>query len=213
MIRKYLLAVIIWIPAICLSAQEIRLGVDFDRMILPKVEMLSKVQLRTAFHGQDVFYSIAQAGLRYKIHKQVSMAGSIRYSLGTNKFSESEYSSFQDKMRYTAETKFTSKRFSSGVRLSYRVRYQHSKTRKGNNKDYLRNKLILQYKLNKEVKPYIGTELYFRFGENEVQRGRLYLGSDFKLFRKEAELSYIFEGDFDDAYFRSFHMFGLFFKL
>lgn len=212
-IRIYLLAVIVWIPAYNLFAQELRLGVDFDRTIHPRLEILSKVQVRKSFHSQDAFYSIAQAGLKYKISKQISMAGSLRYSLVPNNFPEIESSSFQDKLRYTAETKFNSKSFTNGMRLSYRIRYQHSKTKKGNNKDYLRNKLIVQYKLNKEVQPYMAVELYFRFKENELQRFRLYLGSDFKLFSKEAELSYILEGDIDDEYFQSFHMFGLFLKL
>ncbi|RLD70876.1 MAG: hypothetical protein DRJ29_05545 [Bacteroidetes bacterium] len=212
-IRIYLLLGITLTPCFRLLAQELRTGIDFDRMILPKVEFLSKLQLRKSFVGQNPFYIVTQAGLEYKIIKQLSIAGSFRYSLEPLGISENSLSPFSDKMRYTAETKVKSKRFDNGVRLRYRLRYQHSETQQGKSKDYLRNKLMLDYKLIKEMTPYAAAELYFRLGENELQKFRLYLGADFKLFKREAELSYILEGDFDDTYFLSYHMIGVFFRI
>ena len=212
-IRIYLLLGIILTPCFRLWAQELRTGIDFDRMILPKVEFQSKLQLRKSFVGQNAFYTITQAGLEYKIIKQVSIAGSFRYSLGPIGTSENSLTPFHDKMRYTAETKVKSKRFDNGVRLRYRLRYQHSETQQGKSKDYLRNKLMLDYKLIKEMTPYAAAELYFRLGENEFQRCRLYLGTDIKLFKREAEVSYILEGEFDDTYFLSYHMIGVFFRI
>ena len=212
-IRIYLLVGIILTPCFRLWAQELRTGIDFDRMILPKVEFLSKLQLRKTFVGQSAYYTITQAGLEYKIIKQISIAGSFRYSIGPLEISENSLIPFYDKMRYTAETKVKSKRFDNGVRLRYRLRYQHSKTQQGQSKDYLRNKLMLDYKLIKEMTPYAGAELYFRLGENELQRFRLSVGADIKLFKREAEVSYILEGEFEDTYFLSFHMIGFFFRV
>ena len=212
-IRIYLLVGITLTPCFQLWAQELRIGIDFDRMILPKVEFLSKLQLRKTFVGQSAYYTITQAGLEYKIIKQISIAGSFRYSIGPLEISENSLIPFYDKMRYTAETKVKSKRFDNGVRLRYRLRYQHSKTQQGQSKDYLRNKLMLDYKLIKEMTPYAAAELYFLLGENELQRFRLYLGTDIKLFKREAEVSYILEGEFEDTYFLSFHMIGFFFRV
>ena len=208
-IRIYLLAGVTLIPGFRLKAQELRAGIDFDRMILSKVEFHSKFQARTAFIDQLSYYAIAQTGLEYEIIKELSLAGTVRYSLGTAGGSEDVISPLFDKMRYTLETKFKSKRFDNGVRLRYRLRYQRSKTQQDNTRDYLRNRLILDYKFNKELNPYVAGELYFRLGENEVQRFRLYLGTEIQLCNKEAELSYILEGEFEDSYFQSFHMIGV----
>ena len=127
--------------------------------------------------------------------------------------SENSLTPFHDRLRFTIETKAKSKRFEKGVRLRYRLRYQHSRTHLGNHKDYLRNRLTLDYKFIKEMNPYVAGELYFRLGENEIQRFRLYLGTEIQLFNREAELSYILEGEFDDSYFQSFHMIGVFLRV
>ena len=212
-IRIYLLAGVTLIPGFRIQAQELRAGIDFDRMILSKVEFRSKFQVRTAFIDQRRYYAIAQAGLEYEIFKALSLAGTIHYSLGFAGNSEDFISPFFDKMRYTLETKFKSKRFDNGVRLGYRLRYQRSITEQDHTRDYLRNKLILDYTFNKEMNPYIAGELYFRLGENEVQRFRLYLGTELQLWNREAELSYILEGEFEDSYFQSFHMIGVFLRI
>jgi len=200
------------IPGFRLCAQELRTGVDFDRMISPKVEVLSKVQLRKSIPGQNSWYTMAQLGMEYKIFKQVSITASFRYSLGPSEIGD-DSTPVHDKMRFTADTKVRSKRFDSGVRIRYRLRYHHSSTWEGNSRDYLRNKLLLDYNFNKEMSPYAAAELYFRLGEMEFQKFRLYLGTDIKFFKRNLELSYILEGDIDNTYFRSYHMMGLFFHL
>jgi len=212
-IRIFLLAGVTLIPGFRLWAQELRAGIDFDRMILPKVEFRSKLQLRKAFIDQRRYYAIAQAGLEYKIIEELHMAGTFRYALGSMGMSENSPTQYHDKMRFTLETKVRSKRFDKGVRLRYRLRYQHSRTLQGNHKDYLRNKLTLDYKFNKELNPYVAGELYFRLGENEIQGFRLYLGTEIQLFNREAELSYILEGEFEDSYFQSSHMIGIFLRV
>lgn len=200
------------IPGFRLSAQELRTGIDFDRMISPKVEILSKVQIRKSIPGQNSWYTMAQLGMEYKLFKQVSIAASFRYSMGPSEISDNS-TPFQDKMRYTADTKVRSKRFDNGISIRYRLRYHHSSTWEGNSRDYIRNKLLLDYKFNKEMSPYAAAELYFRLGEMEFQKFRLYLGTDIKFFKRNLELSYILEGDIDTTYFRSYHMMGLFFQL
>lgn len=196
-----------------LWSQELRAGVDFDRKIHPKVEFLSEFQLRKSFYGESALYTITQAGLEYIFTKQISVAATFRYSLGTTGISESALQDFHDKMRYTVETKVKSKRFDSGIKLKYRLRYQKSQTQQGKNKDYLRNKLIVDYNFTQELSPYFGAEFYYQLDENEFQKFRLYLGADIKPLKREVEVCYIMEGITDDRYFLSYHILGLFFRL
>lgn len=196
-----------------LWSQELRAGVDFDRKIHKKVEFLSEFQLRKSFYGGGALYTITQAGLEYKFTRQISVAATFRYSLGFIEISEHLPQFFHDRMRYTVETKVKSKRFDSGIKFKYRLRYQKSKTQQGKNKDYLRNKLIVDYNFTQELSPYFGAEFYYQLDENEFQRFRLYLGADIKPFKQEVEVCYIMEGISDNRYFLSYHILGLFFRL
>lgn len=207
-----MLAGLILITSVSLPAQELRTGICFDRMILAKVEFQSKFEVRKTFVAQNAWYTIFQAGLEYKIIKQVSIAGSFRYSLGLQGISEAP-SSLYEKMRYTLEMNAKSKRNEKGLRLKYRLRYQHSDKREGKSRDYLRNKLMVDYKFSKEMSPFAAAELYYRFGENEFQKFRLYLGADIKALKRNTEVYYIMEGELDDTYFLSYHMVGFCLKL
>ena len=155
-----------------------------------------------------------QVGLGYEIFETLSLAGTFRYSLTPSSTSENLLKSLDDKRRYTAELKYRHPRYDNGIRLSYRMRYQHSVTLEGKSRDYLRNRLKVDYKMTKELRPYTALELYYMLGGNEMNRIRLYLGSEIKVARIEFELSYIFEARLhaDNGRWTS-HMIGLFLNL
>ncbi len=209
-----LLFISLFLTSLGIAAQELRIGVDYNRTLPAKLEFTSKVQLRTILGPQHIYYMILQVGLEYEIFETLSLAGTYRYSLAPTAKSENLLKSLDDKRRYTAELKYKHPRFDNGIRLSYRLRYQHSATHEGKSKDYLRNRLKVDSKLTKELRPYIAFESYYRLGKNEMNRFRLYLGSEIKVARTEIELSYIFETKTHDDNGRwTFHMIGLFLKL
>ena len=209
-----LLTIFLLLNSLGIAAQELRIGVDYDRMLLTKLEFRSKVQLRNIPIPQSTFYGILQVGLEYEIFKTLSLAGTYRYSLTPNTMGEKLLESIEDKMRYTAELKYRHPRYDNGIRISYRLRYQHSASHEGKSKDYLRNRLKVDYKLTKELRPYTALELYYMLGKYEMTRLRLYLGSEINVVRTEIELSYIFETKtHDDNGSWTSHMIGLFLKL
>jgi hypothetical protein len=209
-----LLFISLLLTSLGIAAQELRIGVDYNRMLPAKLEFTSKVQLRTILGPQHIYYIILQVGLEYEIFETLSLAGTYRFSLAPTAKSENLLKSLDDKRRYTAELKYKHPRFDNGIRLSYRLRYQHSATHEGRSRDYLRNRLKVDSKLTKELRPYIAIESYYRLGKNEMNRLRLYLGSEIKVVRTEIELSYIFEAKTHDDNGRwTFHMIGLFLKL
>ena len=209
-----LLSISLLLTSLGIAAQELRIGVDYDRMLPAKFEFTSKVQLRNILIPQNTYYVILQVGLQYEIFENLSLAGTYRYSLIPTEKSENLLESLDDKRRYTVEVKYKWPRFDNGIRISYRLRYQHSATHEGKNKDYLRSRLKVDYKLTKELRPYIALEPYYRLGKNEMNRIRLYLGSEINVVRTEIELSYIFEFyTHDDNGAWTSHMIGLFLKL
>ena len=197
-----------------IAAQELRIGVDYNRTLPAKLEFTSKVQLRTILGPQHIYYMILQVGLEYEIFETLSLAGTYRYSLAPTAKSENLLKSLDDKRRYTAELKYKHPRYDKGIRLSYRLRYQHSASYEGKSRDYLRLRLKADYKMTKELRPCIALEPYYRLGGNEMNRIRLYLGSKINVVRTEIELSYIFElKTHDDNGSWTFHMIGLFLNL
>ena len=209
-----LLSISLLLTSLGIAAQELRIGVDYDRMLPAKLEFTSKVQLRKILIPQNTYYVILQVGLEYEIFENLSLAGTYRYSLTPTEMSENLLESFDEKRRSTAEAKYKLPRFDKGIRLSYRLRYQNSATHEGESKDYLRNRLKADYKLTKELRPYIALEPYYRLGKNEMSKIRLSLGSEINIVRTEIELSYIIElNTHDDNGTWTSHMIGLFLKL
>jgi len=212
--RIGLLSISFLLASLGIAAQELRIGVDYKRMLPAKLEFTSKVQLRNILIPQNTFYVILQVGLEYEIFETLSLAGTYRYSLIPTGKSENLLESLGEKQRYTAELEYKHPRFDNGIRLSYRLRYQHSAIHEGKSRDYLRSRLKVDYKLTKELRPYIALEPYYRLGKNEMNRIRLYLGSEINVVRTEIELSYIFEvKTHDDNGNWTSHMIGLFLKL
>lgn len=195
------------------SAQEFRIGVDYGRMLPAEMEFTSKLELRNAIIPQNTYYTILQVGLKHEILKDLSMGGTFRYSLTPTERSEDLLESLDEKRRYTAELSYKYPRFDNGVRLSYRLRYQHSLTQKGHSKDYLRSRLKVDYKLIKDLQPYMAIEPYFRIEESKIRKYRFYLGSKINVHRVGMELNYIFEVKINDELVKTSHMIGFNFSL
>jgi uncharacterized protein DUF2490 len=211
--RISLMAISLLMCSLGVSAQEFRLGVDYERMLPAKMEFTGKFELRNTLVPQNEFYTIFQVGLKHEILKNLSLGGTFRQFLTPTGRSESLLESLDEKRRYTAELVFKYPRFDNGVRLSYRLRYQHSEVPKGKSKDYLRSRLKADYKLIKDLQPYLAIEPYFRLEENEIVKCRLYLGSKINVHRMGMEVSYIFEVKSHDELVRTSHMIGFYFEL
>ncbi len=211
--RISLMAISLLICSLGLSAQEFRIGAGYDRMLPAKMEFTSKLELRKTLIPKNTYYTILQVGLKHEILKNLSLGGTFRHSLTPTGRSENLLESLDEKRRYTAELAYKYPRFDNGVRLSYRLRYQHSLTQKGHSKDYLRNRLKVDYKLIKDLQPYLAIEPYFRLEENEIRKCRLYLGSKINVRRMGMEVSYIFEVKSHDELVKTSHMIGFNFEL
>ena len=191
------------------SAQEMRFGVGYEKNILPKLEIDGKVQLRKRINQSKAYYSIVQAGLAYDISENITVSGSFRYSTAPGGFDEEINDDINEKMRYTANFILGTKRFNNDIKIRNRLRYQHSVVISDDDRDYIRNKLIIDYKLTKRMKPYVAVEPYLLLEEQRLRKLRFYLGSEFELFSNELELCFIVEGKSKDGTISMFHAAGI----
>lgn len=211
--RIGLMAISLLLCRLNISAQEFRTGVDYERMLPANTELSGKFEIRKTLVPQNAFYNVFQLGLKHEIINNLSLGGTFRRSFTPARKNENLLESLDEKRRYTAELGFKYPRFDNGVRLSYRLRYQHSTTLEGKSKDYLRNRLKVDYKLIKDLQPYLAIEPYFRLEENEIRKCRLYLGSKVNVLRMGVELSYIFEVKIHNELASTSHFIGIYFEI
>lgn len=119
-------------------------------------------QIRTWKNSTRIDKYFADLGLKYKINKNFSLAGGIRYTHDTNKWEEPE-----NGFRYNVDLRFKTivvKKF----RLVYRARYQQLLTLKNraaltpNVVTVTRHRLKGQWKAHKKHELYTGAELFVR---------------------------------------------------
>jgi predicted porin len=199
---------------LCLStsAQELRFGINYDKKIIPKLEIDSKVQLRTIVNQENSFYSIAQLGMDYKISDNISVAGSVRYSTAHSEIDEKINEEINEKLRYTADLKLSTERFDNGTKIKNRLRYQYSAVITGDDKNYVRNKLSIDYKLTRRMKPYVAVEPYLLLDNKKIRKLRFYLGSEFELKNNELEFCFIVEGKSRDKVISMYYKAGIHYK-
>ena len=207
MITAYLF---LW-PYLNTNAQELRLGIDYDKRILPKLEIDSKAQLRKIMNQSSSLYSIFQAGLTYEISENISLSGSIRYSSASGEFDDEIIDEINEKIRYTADLKLRTKQFNNDITIKNRIRYQHSAIIADDDRDYIRDKFSIEYKLTRGMKPYVAVEPYLILEEKRIRKLRFYMGSEFELSDNEFELCFILEGKFKDEVIFVRHKVGIFY--
>jgi len=193
-------------------SQEVRLGINYERNLLPKLELKSKCQIRKHNNHPITFYSIVQAGLQYKITRKVSVSGSVRYTLSPDRNINWEFDDIYEKTRYAAEIKYKTRRYNNDIRISNRFRYQHLSTHSDEKKDYLKNKIVIDYKLTKAHNVYIAIEPYLRLGELKIQKCRIYIGDVFNISNHEFEVYFIVEGKTHNDVFSINHTLGIFYN-
>ena len=91
-------------------------------------------------------------------------------------------------------------------RLRYNKKLRFSETEnefiRKRDDDHIRGRVLLEYKINKKVKPFTGTELFYLINDEKYGSGfdiyRLYLGIEFEVFKKqEIGINWIYEEVFN----------------
>lgn len=197
-----------------LHAQELRLGFDYDKDIISNLEISGEIELRKSLDYNNFYYPIFQASADYSFLENFSIGGSVRYSVipeVKKRSNEVLYEEMDEKWRYTADLKFKTERFKNDIRISNRLRYQYSSENNEKTRSYLRNKISVDYKLNKKMEPYIAVEPYFFSETGKIRKTRLYIGNEVDFFKDKLDLYLIIE--VDNRAFSTFHIVGITYKL
>ncbi len=197
------------------NAQEIRLGMEYTKDIIPKLELTGNLELRNSFNYKNYYYPVLQIGTSYDIFKNISLGGSVRYSLIPEQEKSNNEFSFEDldeKIRYTAELKIKSERFKNDIKFNNRIRYQYSTKNGERTHTYLRYKIGIDYKINKKTEPYVSLEPYLNIEDCTIQNIRLNIGNEFEAFNRDFDIYLMVEGKIKKQILSTFHAIGFTFK-
>lgn len=197
-------------------AQEFRVGIGYENEIIKNLELDGKAEFRTVFESQNQNYAIFQLGVGYGFLKHFSIGGTMRLSIVQANINEEidtdiDYE-IEEVIRYTADFKYKTKRFKNDLRITNRFRYQYASIDDSKKRSYLRDKIGIDYKFNKRVKPYLALEPYWRLETNELRKIRIYIGNELEILKNTLEVSFIMEANMKDSETFTFFMVGLNYK-
>jgi len=207
---KIIIANLILLLGYQFKAQEFITGIGVDYQIGEKWEIGTELQTRYNRDDINTRSWIIQAKLSYKLFDGLYLSGTYRNTSTEtlNHFSESDIETL-DKNRYTANVTFKAKRFNNDWRLSHRLRYQYSEHDDSDKKEYLRYKMSFDYKLSKNVRPYLAAEPYYYLNKNKLKYARIYFGNQFNFNRTKLDIFLITETNLDKEIFALHYMLGV----
>jgi predicted porin len=177
------------------SSQELRGAIAAQIDLSPRVSSEIELQARRISLPQTCFNRNVEVKLDYSLFKPLTLSGSYSFSYLSEQpeqLGESDDEN-SDKHKISADVEFKPERFDNDLRLSNRFRYQYTTIDNSKTREYLRNKLTLDYKISKKMNPYIAIEPYYNLNSSDIHLVRLYLGNEFSFKKSKLELYYIAE--------------------
>lgn len=193
-----------------MNAQEYRGGVSAEFRILKRLEAEAEIELRKIFIPESYFNRTFQGSLGYEITNRWSIGATYSYAVITEKHNYDHNISEEalDRNKLAVDLDYQSKRFGNDLRLSNRFRYQIS-TGDDDDRQYFRNRVMVDYKISSAMNPYLAFEPYYRFDKERVSIVRIYIGNEMPLFNSKIDLYYIAEIHQDPQYTTAQYIIGL----
>ena len=160
-----------------------------------------EVRLDDNFVGHEKTFT--QIGLRYRINKYLQLGGHYRFSIA-----DDEAAMVTDiRNRVAAELRL---RWPiNDLRLDYRLRLQTTGTNDGM-KSYVRNKVGIEYALNKNLAPFAAFELHYSTTASEFRQVRFYGGLNYELSKRfDIEGFYLYRYEFNVQMPERNHIIGI----
>jgi|WetSurMetagenome_2_1015567.scaffolds.fasta_scaffold08682_2 hypothetical protein len=213
--QNLLYALLILAATPVLKGQEYRGSVAADFNILSRLEGEAEIELRKAWIPESFFNRTFQCQIDYALTKRWTVGMMYSYSKITEKaeYTIDEGDENLDRNRFGINLTYQAKRFDNDLRLSSRLRYQYSMVDDAKPRQYLRNKITLDYRITRIMNPYVAIEPYYRLETNKINIFRVYLGNEMPFFNTRLEIYYIAEIRLKIDYTTARYIVGMAFKL
>ncbi len=171
------------------NENEIWKGLEVELELTKDFAIEIEEEMRLRKSGEKIKNNLTSIGFKYELNDFVKLKMAYRYNLYTDKR--------QHELRPTLYFDYDLDRFEFTYRLRYDKEYRVDKS----DRDYLRNRLSIDYNLSGPVNPFVNSEVYYRFNWKKGDRFmkyRLTAGAEIDLGGdSELELFYRYENDFN----------------
>jgi hypothetical protein len=198
-----------------IMAQEYRGGVSTEVEITRNLNAEIGFEARKVFNPESYFNKTFQGKVEYSFADLWRVATSYSYSFITEQEDDGEETGEEtsDKSKITADLIFQPRRFNNDLKLVNRFRYHYSTVDDSRAKEYLKNKLTLDYRIHKNMNTYVAVEPFYHLQSRRISHLRIYLGTEMPVLRTKMEIYYIAEVKFKEESFRTFYIVGASFKI
>lgn len=126
---------------------------------------------------------ILKIELKYDLTKTMSIGTSYRSKISDENFESPSMVDLNDNQRITVDFGFSLK-LKNNLKLKNRIRFHYSFFDDEHPEPYLRERLVLEKKVNSYLSPYLGYELFFDLEDDQLSAKRFYLGNESKISDK-----------------------------
>jgi hypothetical protein len=190
--RTLLFLLPLYVP---ISAQEFRVGASAVIKLYPKLNAELELETRKIFHPESYHSQVIQGELNYSITSVWNTGVMFGHSFVSehSESGEEEENETSERNKIALDLVYQPKRFRNDLRLTNRFRYQWATADDSKPKQYLRNRVTLDYRMTKKMNPSIAIEPYYSFRKNKINIVRLYLGNEMPVIGTTVKLYYIAE--------------------
>ena len=155
---KWPLSLCLFIPCVYgADDNESWTSVSFEKKLPYSLKLEFEQELRLADQVSTFKQTFSELSLSYKVFDGLSLQ--IPYSYSTYK------EKFKQRLSIGGSYKYSFKPMS----LKYRTRFQRTFEKNETPEDLIRNKCTIEYKMDKNIEPYISSELFHSYNEEPVQ--------------------------------------------
>ena len=182
---KWPLSLCLFIPCVYgADDNESWTSIGFEKNLPYSLKLEFEQELRLADQLSTFKQTLSDISLSYKVFDDLRIQISYRNSTYENK--NKQRISIGSSYKYSLKP----------INLKYRARFQRTFEVGDTSEDLIRNKFTIEYKLDKNIKPYVSSELFHPYDEDPVQLDeyRISFGLTVDIMKKNSiKIFYIFK--------------------
>ena len=182
---KWPLSLCLFIPCVYgADGNESWTSIGFERKLTSLLKLELKQELKLEDQASTFKQTLSEISFSYQVFDGLRIQIPYRYSTYEDKIKQRL--SFGGSYRYSFKP----------MSLKYRIRFQRTIEEGEIPEDLIRNKFTIEYKLDKNIEPYVSSELFHSYSEDPVQfdEYRISLGLTIDIMeRSSIKIFYIFK--------------------